>query len=215
VQGQVVCDRPAMFIRMPSGTKNKLKLDAKMTMAYSSVTFKGTILMALLIMPIIAAAQNSEPGSIWQPLKFLVGTWTGKGGGEPGIGEYERTYKFIFNKKFLEVKNKSAYPPTEKNPKGEVHEDIGYMSYDTARHSFVLRQFHIEGFVNQYRLDNISTDGKKIVFISEAIENIPPGWRAKEIYQILGDREFTETFELAPPGKDFEVYSTVTLRRSN
>ena len=37
----------------------------------------------------------------------------------------------------------------------------------------MLRQFHIEGFVNQYKLESISADGKTIVFISEAIENIP------------------------------------------
>jgi hypothetical protein len=156
----------------------------------------------------------SSQDNVWQPFMFLAGTWKGKGGGEPGIGEYERTYQFIFNQKFLEVKNKSTYPPTEKNAKGEVHEDIGYISYDKMRHIFVLRQFHIEGFVNQYKLDNISADGRTIIFISEVIENIPAGWRAKETYQIIGENELIETFELAPPNKDFEVYTTVTLRRS-
>ena len=71
--------------------------------------------------------------------------------------------------------------------------------------TFVLRQFHIEGFVNQYRIESISLDKKTIVFISESIENIPPGFRAKETYQILNENEFTETFELAEPGKDFEI----------
>jgi hypothetical protein len=111
------------------------------------------------------------------------------------------------------VKNKSTYEPQEKNPKGEVHEDIGYISYDRMRKKFVLRQFHVEGFVNQFALDSISSDGKTIVFLSEAIENIPAGWRAKETYHIASENEFTETFELAPLGKEFEVYSKVTLKR--
>lgn len=60
-----------------------------------------------------------------------------------------------------------------------------------------MRQFHIEGFVNQYKLDSISPDKKTIVFISENIENIPAGWRAKENCDLTRDNEFTETFELA------------------
>jgi len=94
---------------------------------------------------------------------------------EPGIGEYDRTYQFVLNKRFIEIKNKSTYPPSDKNSKGEVHEDLGYFSYDKVRHTFVLRQFHIEGFVNQFKLDSISEDGKRIIFVSEAIENIPAG----------------------------------------
>ena len=71
---------------------------------------------------------------------------------------------------------------SEKNPKGETHQDIGFFSYDRGRKQFVLRQFHVEGFVNQFKGD-ISEDGKLIVFTSESIENIPAGFRAKETYQ--------------------------------
>jgi len=162
-----------------------------------------------------ASAQMSKQDSLWLPLKVFVGGWKGKGGGEPGQGDYERTYQFVLNKRFIEIRNKSTYPPSEKNPKGEIHEDVGYFSYDRGRRTFVLRQFHIEGFVNQYKLDSISADGKKIMFISEAIENIPTGWRAKETYEILDDDRIQETFELAEPNKEFRVYSKVTLNRVN
>ena len=37
--------------------------------------------------------------------------------------------------------------------------------------------------------------------MSEAIENIPAGWRAREIYTILNNDEFKERFELAEPGR--------------
>ena len=76
-----------------------------------------------------------------------------------------------------------------------------------------MRQFHIEGFVNQYKIESISPDGKSIIFISESIENIPAGFRARETYQMINENEFTETFELAEPGKDFELYSKATLKR--
>jgi hypothetical protein len=180
-------------------------------------SFKSSIrkifLIVALVIPSLCSAQMTKQDSIWQPLKYFVGNWKGTGGGEPGTGEYERSYKFILNNKFLEGRNKSTYPPTEKNPKGEVHENIDYFSYDKVRRCFVLRQFHVEGFVNQYKLDSISADSKTMIFVSEAIENIPTGWRAKETYQILNDNQLQETFELAEPGKEFVVYSRVILNR--
>ena len=81
-----------------------------------------------------------------------------------------------------------------------MHEDIGYFSYDKGLKKFKLRQFHVESFVNEFVLDSISTDGKTIVFITIAIENIPKGWRAKETYRFISENEFEETFELADPG---------------
>jgi hypothetical protein len=94
-----------------------------------------------------------------------------------------------------------------------VHEDWGLFSYDRSRKKFVLRQFHVEGFVNQYVLDSLAADGKTLILVTESIENIPVGWRAKETYKILNDDEFVEIFELAEPGKGFEVYSENHLKR--
>jgi hypothetical protein len=76
----------------------------------------------------------------------------------------------------------------------------------------VLRQFHVEGFVNQYTAD-LDPKLATLEFTSEAIENIPPGWRARETYVVLGPDEFEEIFELAGPGKPFELYSRVRLKR--
>ena len=94
-----------------------------------------------------------------------------------------------------------------------MHEDVGYFSYDNGRKTFILRQFHVEGFVNQFRIDSVSRDRKTIVFISESIENIPSGYRAKETYRIISDNEIEETFEIAEPNKHCAVYSRVKLVR--
>jgi hypothetical protein len=151
---------------------------------------------------------------MWTPFNFFVGSWEGTGTGQPGTSQVERTYQFVLNGKFLHVKNKSTYPPQDQNPQGEVHEDWGFISYDAARKMFVFRQFHIEGFVNQYVLDYLAPDSQTIAFVTESIENIPMGWRAKETYTILNPNEFTELFELAAPGKDFERYSENHLKRA-
>jgi hypothetical protein len=152
--------------------------------------------------------------SVWAPFNFFAGSWQGSGNGKPGQSQVERVYEFVLNGQFLHARSTSLYPPQEKNPKGEQHQDWGLISYDQARSTFVLRQFHVEGFVNQYVLEQMSEDGQTISFVTESIENIPSGWRAKETYQILDPDTFVERFELAAPGKEFELYSESRLTRA-
>lgn len=167
----------------------------------------------LLLLASVGAAQTPVRSDTWEPLRVLVGSWEGSGSGQPGVSKIQRDYRFVLNGKFLHVLNKSTYDPQPKNPKGEVHEDWGMISFDKGQKKFVLRQFHIEGFVNQYVMSSSSADGKTIVFTSESIENIPAGFRARETYKILGPDEFKEVFEIAEPGKDFELYSEAHFKR--
>lgn len=170
-------------------------------------------LFIISLMPVIGFAQTSKKDSLWMPFKNLAGDWEGMGEGVDGNGEITVSFNFIFGNRYLEMKNKSVYPPKEGEKVGYVHEDIGYISYDSGRKKFIFRQFHIEGFVNQYVLESISTDGKTIVFITEQIENLPAGWKAKETFQVTSGNEFTEIFELAEPGKDFTVYSKTVFKK--
>ena len=167
----------------------------------------------LLVVPQLSFAQLTKQDSIWLPFKHFIGTWTGTGEGVDGKGTYERSYQFALNKKYIELKNKTVYAPTRENPKGYVHEDFGVISYDKMRKTFVFRQFHIEGFVNQYVLESISGDGKTIIFVTESIENIPKGWRCRETYKLNEANELSEAFEMAEPDKNFEPYSSASFKR--
>jgi len=161
---------------------------------------------------LISAAANGEE-DVWAPLKYFVGKWEGKAVSKSSIGAATREYEFLFDGKFLQVRNKHVYEPSTAMPEGQTHEDLGLFSYDRIRRTFVLRQFHIEGFVNQYALDSLSADSTTIIFVTEGIENIPAGWRAKEQYEILGENEFIEFFKLAPPGGEFETYTETHFTR--
>jgi len=158
--------------------------------------------------------QTAPPADPWAPLKPLVGSWEGTASGEPGSGRVERDYQFVLNNRFLRARNKSVYPAQEKNPKGETHEDWGLFSYDRSRKKLVFRQFHVEGFVNTFVLERVSPDAKTLVFETESIENIPPGWRARETYTMVSEDELIEVFELAEPGKEFAMYSESRLKRA-
>lgn len=111
------------------------------------------------------------------------------------------------------MKTKAVFEPQEKNPKGEVHEDWGLFSYDQSRKKFVFRQFHVEGFINQYALEEISNKGKTLVFKSEHIENGPPGLEAKLIFKFINDDTLEESFYLGFAGKDLDCYITNILKR--
>lgn len=165
------------------------------------------------------SAQESAPTAPkpdpWEPVRFLLGKWEGDASGEPGTGKVVRAYAFVLNNRYIEVRNQSTYPPQEKNPKGEVHVDWGMISYDRAAKKLVLRQFNVEGYVNHYVLESVSPDGRTVVFVTAAIENIPAGWRGRETYTWVSDDEFTEKFELAVPGKDFTTYSESRFRRKS
>jgi hypothetical protein len=67
--------------------------------------------------------------------------------------------------------------------------------------------------VNQYILESHSSDFKSFSSASKSIENIQPGCRAKETYKVISPDEFIETFALAAPGMDFEVYTQCHLKK--
>lgn len=171
------------------------------------------ILSVILLLPFLIFAQGEKKADVWQALKFLEGKWVGQGDGMSGVSTVVQTYQFVLGNKYLQMRTKSVFKPQEKNPKGEVHEDMGMVSYDNFRKTFVLRGFYIEGFVNQYVLDSQSSDDKTLTFVSEAIENAPPGTKAKLIFKIIADGEMEESFHVAFPGKDFSCYVVNTLRK--
>jgi hypothetical protein len=166
----------------------------------------------LLAVAFCSSSAQEPPADHWAPLRFLLGSWQGSASGQAGEGTVSRQYEFVMRQRFIRELNVSTYPPQERNPKGEVHEHQGFFSYDKARKSIVLRQFHVEGFVNQYVLSTHST-ADRIIFESEHFENFSNQWRARETYDVMGPDEFTETFELSAPGKPFEVYSRNHFRR--
>jgi hypothetical protein len=159
-----------------------------------------------------AQAQPQPPASPWAAIQFLVGEWQGESEGRPGKGTVKRSYSFVLGDNFLHERNVSSYPPQPRNESGEIHHHWSLFSYDKARRSLVLRQFHQEGFVNQYVTVPVNAPGT-VVFESEALENIPPGWKARETYEAVSPDEFVETFELASGTGPYEVYSKARFKR--
>ena len=136
-----------------------------------------------------------------------VGDWTGRGTGKPGLSSVEQSFTLTLADQFIEIMTQEA------NPSGEVHEELGLIGFDQARSQYVLREFHVEGFVNQYLLEETTSDESKLRFVTESMENMPPGWRGRTTLEILSGDSFREIFELAGPGEGWTCYITIEFQR--
>ena len=164
------------------------------------------IVLVIALLPTVLSAQTGERHEAWAPLVYFVGKWEGTAVSRIGQGTVDREYRFVLDGAFLQGESRHAYEMSAELPEGRIHEGLELFSYDRARETLVLRQFHSEGPVNQYVLDSLSADSTTIVFVSEHLENVPSGWRAKEQFEIISENEFIEFFKLAPPGGEFEAY---------
>ncbi len=171
------------------------------------------LLTLILILPTIAKAQSGQEVDVWEPLRFLEGSWEGEGEGMSGRSEVTQDYDFVLNGQFLEMWTRSVFEPQENNPEGEVHEDMAIFSYDGSRKTFVLRAFYVEGFVNTYVLSAMSEGGDTLSFETEAVENAPRGTKARLIFHKTGVGEIEQSFFVAFPGKELSCFSTNRLKK--
>jgi len=150
---------------------------------------------------------------MWTRFNYFIGAWRGAGRGKAGPSRVERRYEFVLNSKFLFVRSTLIYDPQETHRNDPIHEDWGFISYHRARETYMFRQFHSEGFVNDYVLNELTEEEQAVSFVTEAIENLPPGWRARQTCRILGPEEFLENFEMAGPDKEFRLYTETHFQR--
>ena len=174
------------------------------------------IVLFLVVSTDPAPAENTDEVAVYSlaQVSFLSGRWRGTGEGKWGTSSAEREYVSIYDGTYVRGAGKSVYPKQEKNPAGEVHEYVDYFSMDKHRGTLVLREFDSESFVTTYYLDkDLSAPSRKLVFVSEHLENVPLGWKARMILEFRSDSEMLEHFELDTNKGEFQRYLTNTLHR--
>ena len=172
-----------------------------------------SIITLMILLAVAVSAEDAEKNNPWDQLSFLEGTWEGTGDGISGKSEVTQTFEFILGDNFLKVQTKSVFKPQEKNPKGEVHENLAVFSYDETNMRFVIRAFYVEGFVNKYVLSETADKGNVLIFVTESVENAPAGTKAKLIFEHVSENEMKESFFVAFPGQEFGCFSTNILTK--
>jgi hypothetical protein len=149
----------------------------------------------------------------WAAAQRLLGRWEGPASGRPGSGRQIREYTSILKGRFILGTDETRWVPTPDEPQGLVHEDLAVLGMDRAAGQLVMRSFHGEGFVHEYRCVDAGLDGSRMVFEAAQVENGPAGMRARETIVFGGPDDLESTFELAMPGGSFEPYTHERLRR--
>lgn len=157
------------------------------------------ILMPLLLAaPLVAQAPVADPLA---PLRFLLGTWVGEGGGQPGQASGEATFSLELGGDALVRRSwaEGAAAPAR-------HEDRITVYPEGGR----LRALYVdnEGHVIHYTV-TATADGA--VFLGDA----GPGPRFRLTYRRTGADAVSLAFDIAPPGRPeaFATYLKADTRR--
>lgn len=154
-------------------------------------------------------ANRQAGGDPWEPLRLLVGNWSGGIDGALGQGTGHRSYAFVMDGRYLVQRHASLRLPQPDSPAGDYHRELAVYSYDRQRRTIVLREFMEEGFVLTY---HCATEPLRFVCTSEDVES-GPGMRARLTIELEHEYRFRESFELADAGEELKLLFTNTWTR--
>ena len=150
-----------------------------------------TILTAALL-----TAQTKSP---WEPLEFLLGTWTANAGDSHGA----TTFKLDLDKHIVVRTNFAEY--TKGPQSGTRHDDLMIIYFDPPGTPPRAIYFDSEGHTIRYGVT--FPERNSVVFESEPTQ---PGPRYRLSHRVTGTK-FEGKFEIAAPGtSDYKPYLTWT-----
>ena len=152
--------------------------------------------LGLLLLPALAAAQQTKAPDAWEPWRFLIGKWTAAASGEPGEGKGTFSFALELQGKILVRRGRTDFPTTPARA-AFSHEDLLVVYPESGAAARRAIYFDSEGHVIQYRA-TFDAQGKVPTFLSESSPQAP---RQRLTYVQNGDGTLKVKFELAPPGK--------------
>ena len=160
------------------------------------LTRRTILWLGFLWLPAFSGGQQPRDPDVWGPYKFLVGTWTAEGHGEPGKGKGVFSFGLELQGKILVRRNHLNFPATPQRP-AFTHEDLLVVYRDAGATPNRAIYFDSEGFVIHYAVA-FSEKGKVLTFLSDASPQAP---RQRLTYVQNPDGSLKVKFEIAPPGK--------------
>ena len=167
------------------------------------------LLIGFLLLHLFPAAAASEQDP-FAPLRPLVGLWTGAGSGFGNESSVSHQWDLALQGIFLRLQTVS----TDRSPaeSGEIHEDLGLLSYDTDTSGFVFRQYLSEGYVNTFDVTIETAEPPTIHFAARESES-GGGLRVQMRLVFLSATEYRMELDLAAPGKDFSTCQRMQMKK--
>lgn len=145
----------------------------------------------------------------FRALDWLRGQWTGKTAANGPPGDAKLTVSPDLGNHFLIFRGEVSLAATPTVP--ATNESwMGILSAGPDATQFILRLFSSTGFITRYRL---IVEGAEVRLNPEGGDAPPPGWLFRRIWARTGTDEFSETVQVAPPGKAFFDYYTAKFAR--
>ena len=163
------------------------------------------LLLPLLAVPILFAQPSPKLDNRWAPLAFLVGDWTGEGGGGPGQGTGGFSFLPDQNGKILIRRNRADYPASKDRP-AFSHTDLMIVYNEQGETKLRAIYFDTEDHVIHYTVEP-SPDGSNVRFVSD---------NYRLTYHKTGADSLALKFEIAPAGKPgaYTTYIEATAHRN-
>jgi len=174
-----------------------------------------TIVVLLLMgMFLTSVLRSGEKEDTWQVFKPLVGEWKGDGAGFGDVTDVTHLWDLVLQGKYLRLRTKSVSRKEGKSVElqEEIHEDVGFLSWDTDRKSFVFRQFLSEGFINTFDVTINSEKPLMMIFGHRETES-GGGMRAQMTLSFTGDTKYDMVLDLAGPGKEFSPCQQIHMKK--
>jgi len=154
------------------------------------------LIIALLAISSISFGQQKLS---WDNWNWLMGTWIGEGGGQPGQGGGTFSFSLDLNNKILVRKSHSEYPAVG-NKAAVVHDDLMIVYPDFNGRATNAIYFDNEGHTINYK---ITYSDNSIVLTSEKNQNIPI---FRLVYTLLENNTVDTKFEMSQDGVKFMTY---------
>lgn len=158
---------------------------------------------ALVLMMLAAGLLPAQAKNPWEPLEFLLGTWTANASDSHGA----TTFKFDLEKHIIVRTNFAQYASGPQA--GTRHDDVMIIYFDPPGKPPRAIYFDSEGHTIRY--DLTFPERNSVVFESEPAQ---PGPRYRLSHRVTG-QQFEGKFEIAAPGtSDYKPYLTWTAAKA-
>jgi hypothetical protein len=161
------------------------------------------VVLAAIISPYRAAADDAPAKDSWADLRFLIGDWDA----EPASGLVSGHFSLAedLGGAVLVRKNHAEYAPKPGEKSGTIHDDLMFVYSEGGKHRATF--LDPEGHAIHY---GIAAVPHGAVFESDAVPGAP---RYKLTYEEKEPGLVAVTFTIAPPGGEYKTYVSGVVKK--